>query len=131
VATSSQALARLRARENVAVLIDRAFLETEPVESDMCWKTAVPVHLNFATSNMDRVACELRAALHRHKKQVLVVRHEVQQTLRNELKSTITALLLSCEMAWQVPDLQSEAKSRMRAIHELAQEVRLKLDGPI
>ena len=63
--------------------------------------------------------------------QVLMVRHEVQQSLRNELKSTITALLLSCEMALQVPDLQSEAKSRMRAIHELAQEVRLKLDGPI
>jgi len=46
-----------------------------------------------------------------------MVRHEVQQTLRNELKSTITALLRSCEMALQVPDLQSEAKSRMRAIH--------------
>jgi hypothetical protein len=134
VATSSQALAQLCARENVAVLIDHAFLETEPVESDMVLEhigTAVPVHLNFATSNMDRVACELRAALHRRKKQVLMVRHEVQQTLRNELKSTITALLLSCEMALQVPDLQSEAKSRMRAIHELAQEVRLKLDGPI
>ena len=73
----------------------------------------------------------MRAALHRHKKQVLMVRHEVQQTLRNELKSTITALLRSCEMALQVPDLQSEAKSRMRAIHKLAQEVRLKRDGPI
>jgi hypothetical protein len=34
-------------------------------------------------------------------------------------------------MALQVPDLQSEAKSRMRAIHELAQEVRLKLEGLI
>ena len=60
-----------------------------------------------------------------------MVRHEVQQTLRNELKSTITALLLSCEMALQVPGLQSEAKSRMRATHQLAHEVRLKLDGPI
>jgi hypothetical protein len=134
VATSSQALAPLRAREYVAVLIDQAFLETEPVESDTVLEhigTAVPVHLNFAISNMDRVARELQAALHRHKKQVLMVRHEVQQTLRNELKSTITALLLSCKMALQVPDLQSEAKSRMRAIHELAQEVRLKLDGPV
>jgi hypothetical protein len=60
-----------------------------------------------------------------------MVRHEVQQTLRNKLKSPITALLLSCEMALRVPDLQSQAKSRMRAIHELAQEVRRKLDGLI
>src|SRR5713226_9336379 len=59
VATSSQALAQLRAREYVAVLIDQAFLETEPVESDMVLEhigTAVPVHVNFAISNMDRVA---------------------------------------------------------------------------
>ena len=58
-ANSSQALARLRAQEYVAVLIDQAFLETEPVESDMVLEhigTAVPVHVNFAINNMDRVA---------------------------------------------------------------------------
>jgi len=59
VATSSQALAPPRAREYVAVLIDQAFLETEPLGSGMVLEyigTAVPVHLNFALSNMDRVA---------------------------------------------------------------------------
>jgi hypothetical protein len=134
VATSSQALAQLRAREYVAVLIDQAFMETEPVESDMVLEhigTAVPVHVNFAINGMDRVARELRAALRRHEKQVLLVRQEVKQTLRNELKSTITALLLSCEMALQIPDLQSGAESRMRTVHELAQEMRLKLEGPV
>jgi hypothetical protein len=132
VATSSQALAQLRAREYVAVLIDQAFMETEPVESDMVLEhigTAVPVHVNFAINGMDRVARELRAALRRHEKQVLLVRQEVKQTLRNELKSTITALLLSCEMALQIPDLQSGAESRMRTVHELAQQMRLKLEG--
>src|ERR1700732_4059836 len=50
-ATSSQALARLRAQEYVAVLIDQTFMETEPVESDMVLEhigTAIPVHVNFA-----------------------------------------------------------------------------------
>lgn len=131
-ATSSQALAQLRAREYVAVLIDQALFETEPVESDMVLEhigKAVPVHVNFATNNMDRVARELRAALQRRQKEVQSVRQEVQQTLRNELKGTITALLLSCEMAFQVPNLQSEAVSRMRIIHELAQEMRRKLES--
>src|SRR6185295_11339846 len=80
VATSSQALARLRAQEYVAVLIDQAFLETEPVASDMVLQhigTAVPVHVNFAISNMERVARELHAALRRHEKEVLLVRQEV------------------------------------------------------
>lgn len=134
VATSSQALAQLRAREYGAVLIDQAFLETEPVESDMVLQhigTAVPVHVNFAINNMDRVGRELRAALHRHQKAVQLVREEVQDALRNALKGTITALLLSCEMALQVPDLQSGAESRMRTVHELAKEIRLKLEGPI
>jgi hypothetical protein len=134
VATSSQALAQLRAREYLAVLIDQAFLETEPVESDMVLEhigTAVPVHVNFAINNMDRVAREVRAALHRHQKEVQLVRREVRQALRNELKGTITALLLSCEMALQVPDLQSGAESRMRTVHELAQQMRLKLEGAV
>ena len=133
-ATSSQALARLRAQEYVAVLIDQAFLETEPVESDVVLEhigTAVPVHVNFAINNLDRVARELRAALQRHQKEVNLVRREVQHALRNELKGTVTALLLSCELALQVPDLQSEAKSKIRNVCELAQQVRLKLESPV
>ena len=133
-ATSSQALARLRVQEYVAVLIDQAFLETEPVESDMVLEhigTAVPVHVNFAINNMDRVARELQAALQRHQKEVQVIRQEVQRTLRNELKSTITALLLSCEMALQVPNLESTAEARMRTVYELAQEMRVKLESPV
>ena len=131
--TSTQALARLRAQEYVAVLIDQAFLEIEPIESDMVLEnigTAVPVHVNFAINGMDRVARELRAALGRHKKAVQLVRQEVGQSLRNELKGTITALLLSCEMALQVPNLQSGAETRMRTVYELAQEMRSHLEGP-
>ena len=84
-ATLSQALAQLRAQEYVAVLIDQAFLECEPVESDMVLEhigTAIPVHVNFAIHSMDRVMRELRAALQRHRKEVLLVRQEVQQALR-------------------------------------------------
>ena len=70
-ATLSQAMAQLRAQEYVAVLIDQAFLETEPVESDMVLEhmgSAIPVQVNFAISGMDRVVRELRAALQRRKK---------------------------------------------------------------
>ena len=61
------------------MLIDQAFLETEPVESDMVLEhigTAVPVRVNFAINNMERVARELRAALQRHQKEVRLVRQE-------------------------------------------------------
>jgi len=116
----------------VAILIDQAFLETDPVESDMVLEhigTAIPVPVNFAISGMDRVVRDLRSALHRHKKEVLLMRQEVQQALRNELKDTVTALLLSCEMALQVPNLPGAAEIKMRSVRTLAQEVRVKLDG--
>jgi hypothetical protein len=131
-ATLSQAMAQLWAQEYVAVLIDQAFLETEPVESDMVLEhigTAIPVHVNFAISGVDRVERELRVALQRHKKEVLVMRQEVQQTLRNELKDTVTALLLSCEMALQVPNLPAAAEIKMVSVRDLAQEVRVKLES--
>jgi hypothetical protein len=130
--TLSQAMAQLRAQEYVAVLIDQAFLETEPVESDMVLEhigTAIPVHVNFAISGMDRVVRALRAALHRHKKGVLRLRQEIHQAIRNELKDTVTAILLSCEMALQVPNLPGAAEIKMRSVRSLAQEVRVKLDG--
>jgi hypothetical protein len=133
-ATLSQAMAQLRAQEYVAILIDQAFLETEPVESDMVLEhigDAIPVQVNFAISGMDRIVRELRAALQRRKKDVSHARHAAQEGLRNELKGTVTALLLSCEMALCVPDLESapQAMAKMRTVYELAQEVRAKLDG--
>src|SRR5204863_6960722 len=106
--TLRQALAHLRAQEFSAVVIDQSFLETEPDESETVLEhigAAIPVHVNFGINSTDRVVRELRAALHRRKKEVLRARQDAQQALRNELKSTVTALLLSCEIALQVPGL--------------------------
>ena len=64
------------------------------------------------------------------KRAVQVVRQEARQAVRNELKDAITALLLSCEMALQVPNLQSGVETRMQTVYELAQEIRAKLEHP-
>jgi len=131
-ATLTQALTQLRAQEYVAVLIDQSFLETEPDESETVLEhigAAIPVHVNFGINSTDRVVRELRAALHRRKKEVLRGRQDAQQALRNELKSTVTALLLSCEIALQVPGLHSIAEAKMRTVYELAQEMGVKLDS--
>ena len=77
---------------------------------------------------MDRVVREVRAALHRRKREVLLARQGAEQSLRNELKGTITALLLSCEMALQTPDLHAAAEAKMRTVYELTREMRAKLE---
>ncbi len=130
--TLSQALSQLRAQEYIAVLIDQAFLESEPDDSETVLEhagTAIPVPVNFAINGMDRVIRELRSALLRHKRELVTARETARQALKNELKDTVTALLLSCEMALRLPNLPAEAESRMRTVFELAQEVRTKLDA--
>jgi hypothetical protein len=132
--TLRQALTHLRAQEFSAVVIDQSFLETEPDESETVLEhlsMAIPVHINFAISGMERLIREIRAALHRRKKEAVLARQGAQQALRSELKGTVTALLLSCEMALQAPNLETSAEGKMRAVYKFAQEMRAKLDVPV
>ncbi|HUJ95219.1 MAG TPA: hypothetical protein VLW84_08155 [Terriglobales bacterium] len=126
-----QALTSLRAQDYSAVVLDQMLLESEPDESEVLLEhigMAIPVQVNFAISKAERVVRELRAALQRRKKEVTLARQGAEQALRNELKGPVTALLLSCEMALQVPNLQDDAEIKMRAVYELAREVCNKLE---
>ena len=128
--TLQQAIAQIRAQEFSAVVIDQSLLEAEPDESDMLVEhmgTAVPLYINFAISGTERVSRELRAALSRRQREVVAARHSAEQYLRNELKGPVTALLLSCEMALAVENLPAAAQSKLRAVYDLAREVKSKL----
>jgi len=131
-ATLSQALAQLRAQEYVAVLIDQAFLECEPVESDMVLEhigTAIPVHVNFAIHSMDRVMREFaRRIAAAQEGSVAGAARSPTSSSHTSSRARVTALLLSCEMALQVPDLPGAAAVKMRDAQELAQQVRVRLE---
>jgi hypothetical protein len=129
-ATLREAVTQLQAHEFSAVVLDQLLLDAEPDDVETIFKhigAAVPVYSNFAISGIERVSRELRSALHRRKRELLLARHEAQQDLRSELRSTITALLLSCEMALSVPNLPTLAETKMRAVDALAKEMRTKL----
>jgi hypothetical protein len=129
-ATLPEALAQLQAHEFSAVLLDQLLLGAEPDDAETIFKhmgTAVPVFSNFAISGIERVSRELRSALHRRKRELLAARQDAGQALRSELRGSITALLLSCEMALGVPNLPLLAEAKMRAVNALAKEIRAKL----
>lgn len=129
--TLRQAVTQLRGQEYLAVVIDQSLAETEPEESELVLEhigSAIPVYINFAISGIDRVTRELRAALHRRKREMTVARRAAEQLLCNELKGTVTALLLSCELALQSQDAAT-TETKVRKIHELALEMRSKLGG--
>jgi hypothetical protein len=117
---------RLRSGEYSAIVIDQFLLEAEPDEGEVVLEHAggaIPVQVNLAISGIERVVRELRSALQRRDREVVVARKEAQRTLRNELKDTVTALLLSCEMALQLPELSEIAHGKLNAVYELAKEM--------
>ncbi len=124
--TLRDAAAQLRAQEYSAVVVDESLLEAEPDESDVILQhigTAVPVYVNFAISGVARVVRELLVALRRRQSEDLVARRVAAQDLRNELKGSVTAMLLSCEMALQLSELPDSARTKIRTVYELAQSM--------
>jgi hypothetical protein len=129
-ANLQQGVARLREQTYSAVVIDQFVLETEPDKSEQMFEhmgTAFPVYINFAVSGMERLVREVRSALHRRKREEAQARRSVENQMRSEMGETLTAMLLSCELAMAVPDIPAPAAERIRAIDNLARELRSRL----
>jgi hypothetical protein len=45
------------------------------------------------------------------------------------MRETVTAMLLSCELAMSVPDVPGPAAEKIRVIDNLARELRLRLEA--
>jgi hypothetical protein len=124
---------RLREQTYSAAVIDQFLLETEPEEGDQMLEhlaTAFPVYINFAVTGMERLVREVRAALHRRKREESAARRAVAEQMRSEMSETLTALLLSCELAMSVPEVPAPAADKIRAIDNLARDMRLRLAAP-
>jgi hypothetical protein len=125
-----EAARRLREQTFSAAVIDQFLLETEPEESELVLEhlgTAFPVYINFGVTGMERLMREVRSALHRRKREETAARRAVLEQVRSEMRETLTALLLSCELAMSVPDVPHPAVERIRSIDNLARELRLRL----
>ena len=128
--TSAEAIISLQGQEFSAVVFDQQLLDAEPDEDRAVLKhmgTAAPVYVNFAISAVGRVVRELRLALQRRKRELEAAKQEAEQGLRSEFSSNVTALLLSCQMALQSPDLPASAETRMQDIESLVRQMSAKL----
>jgi hypothetical protein len=128
--TLQGAVACLREQTYSAAVVDQFLLETEPHDSDQLVEhlgTAFPVYVNFAVTGMERLVREVRAALHRRKREEVVAHRAVVEQMRSEMRETLTAMLLSCELAMSVPNVPAPATEKIRAIDDLARELRVRL----
>ncbi len=129
--TLQEAATRLREQTYSAAVIDQFLLENDPDESDHMIEhlgTAFPVYVNFGVTGIDRLVREVRSALHRRKREEGVARRAVAEQMHSEMSETLTAMLLSCELAMSVPDVPHPAAEKIRVIDNLARELRLRLE---
>jgi hypothetical protein len=131
-AQSLQAAAtHLREQTYAVAVIDQLLLETEPEESDQMIEHlghAFPVYINFAVTGMERLLREVRLALHRRKREENAAVRTVVEQLNSEMRESLTAVMLSCELAMAIPDVPAPAAEKILAIDNLARAMRLRLE---
>jgi hypothetical protein len=130
--TLQAAIGRLRSQEYCAVVIDQFLLETEPDECDLMLRhlgVAVPIYVNCAISGAERIAREVRSALTRRQREEEAARRSAEQAMRSELNESVTAMLLSCDLALAIPGMSAPAAEKIRAVRDLAADIRSRLDS--
>lgn len=127
-----RAVTLLRAGCYLAAVLDQYLLEAEPREADTTLEhlgTAIPVQVNFAISGMERLVRDVRAAVQRRKREEIQARESAIGRLQSELSDTVTALLLSSELALDTPELPLAASEKIQSVHELVKKLRRQLEG--
>jgi hypothetical protein len=127
----ARAATLLRAEGYLAVVLDQYLLETEPDEAEITLErlgTAMPVQVNLAISGMERLVREVRSAMLRRQHEEVRARRAALGRLHSELNGTITALLLSSELALETPGLPAAAAEKLELVDELVKKLRRQLE---
>ncbi len=134
IATSRKlGLAALRRRDYASVIVDESIAESDPAGAELLWKhcgLAVPLQVNFALLGCARLGREVRGALLRREQEQSLAMRAATSSLENELKSTVTGLLLQSELALAEPSVPPPLEAKLRLMVELAGTLRRQLERP-
>ena len=126
------ALHALRRDEFDVVVVDESLAESDPAWAEQVWELAglaMPLEVNLAISGAPRLSREIRAALARRDGEQAVARRAAAREIENELKSSVTGLLLESELALREPAGSARLHSKLLHLVELAGDIRERLRG--
>ena len=126
-------LSALRRHDYATVIVDDSIAESDPAGTDLIWKhsgLAVPLQINFALVGCARLGREVKAALARREHEQSLAMRAATSSLENDLKSTVTGLLLQSELALSEPSVPPQLASKLRLMVELAGTLRRRLEQP-
>jgi hypothetical protein len=129
--THRAGLMALRHRDYSVVVVDDCLAEANPAAAELLWQSfamAVPVQINFAFSGGARLAREVQAAIGRREQQQVIALRAAAMLLENDLKSTLTGLLLQSQLALAEPELPPRVAGKLELMAELAGSLRRRLE---
>ncbi len=127
-----KAASMLRNNEYSAVIMDDPMVEADGDALESLLNNmglAVPVYVNLAISNADRIARELRHALRRNRESRMIAVRAAESQLRSEIRDAITGILLSTELAMRTPEIPADAIEKLTSVCQLASNVRNRLES--
>ena len=133
--TRRAGLQALRLGKFGVVVVEESLAEADPVWADLVWKhagLAMPVQVNFGISGSARLAREVKAALFRRDGEHAIARRAAAVELENELKSSVTGLMLESELALRESSGSASVNTpsldaKLRHLVELAGNLRTRL----
>jgi hypothetical protein len=127
------ALAALRRREFLVLVIDESLAECDPAAAEKICENAglaIPMQINFAISGAARLIREIRAALNRREREQTVARRAATAAIETELKTTVAGLLLHSQLALNGGGVPAAVADRLRVVADLAGSLRQQLNAP-
>ena len=127
------ALAALRRREFLALVIDESLAECDPAAAEKICDNAglaIPMQINFAVSGAARLIREIRAALNRRDREQTLARRAATAAIETELKTTVAGLLLHSQLALSGSGVPAAVADRLRTVADLAGSLRQQLSAP-
>ena len=127
------ALAALRRREFLALVIDESLAECDPAAAEKICENAglaIPMQINFAVSGAARLIREIRAARNRRDREQTLARRAATAAIETELKTTVAGLLLHSQLALSGSGVPAAVADRLRTVADLAGSLRQQLSVP-
>jgi hypothetical protein len=124
--TIEAAVVKLQQQEFSAVVLDELVIDSELDHGEAIYKhlgSALLVCSNFAIVRIERVVQQFRRASQRRSRELANAKKHAAQAVGQELKDTITALMLSCEIVLKTPQLPLEAEQKMQEVEALARKL--------
>jgi hypothetical protein len=127
-----KASSMLRNNEYSAVVMDDPMVEADGDALESLLNNlglAVPVYVNLAISNAERVTRELRLALRRNRESRMIAVRAAESQLRTEIRDAITGILLSTQLAMRTPEVPADALEKLTSVCQLASNIRSRLEN--